>query len=284
MAAPLVALVTGTSLDDDDFDMPPLVEALARAGVEPRVLAWDDPAADVSRASLALLRSPWNYVHKYEAFLEWCDRCARLTRLLNPRDTVRWNSHKGYLLELEQRGVPIVPTRFIPAGPAPRLEPLVGDWDQVVIKPAVSAGSFATIRVGRDEVGRGEEHLRRFGAGRDMLVQRYMPAVETAGERSLVWLAGGFSHAIRKQPRWSGDEEVVSAGRVPIADDERALGERVLALVREPIAYARVDLVRDGAGALRLMELELIEPSLFFDKAPGAVDRFAEAIARLAWE
>lgn len=282
--APVIALVTATQTDEDDFDMPPLVAALERLHVTPRVMAWDDPEADFSISSLAVLRSPWNYVQNFDAFMVWCGRCARVTRLVNPLPVVTWNVHKGYLLELEARGIPIAPTRLVPRGSAPdtvALQRLIGQWGRVVLKPAVSAGSFATIHVGSDEVDMGVRHLETQLPARDMLLQRFMPSVETSGERSLVWLDGAFSHAIRKNPRWAGDDENVSAA-VPIADDERDLAERVLALVPGPILYARVDVLRDDAGAPLLMELELIEPSLFFAQAPGSADRFAAALARLA--
>jgi hypothetical protein len=281
---PVVALVTATKTDDDDFDMPPLVAALEGLGVAPRVLAWDDPAADFSTARLTVLRSPWNYVHKCDAFLAWCGRTARVTRLWNPLPVVTWNSHKSYLLELADRGIPIAPTRLVRRGrplDAAELPRLIAEWGRVVVKPAVSAGSFATIQVGADELTAGLGHLEEQLPARDMLLQRFIPAVGTSGERSLVWFDGAFSHAIRKSPRWAGDTEIVSAA-VPIADDERALAERVLALVPSPILYARVDLLRDDAGAPLLMELEVIEPSLFFAQAPGSVERFAAALARLA--
>jgi O-ureido-D-serine cyclo-ligase len=306
---PYVALATATAIGKGDFDMPPLLAALAAAGVEARVLAWDDPAAEAAFAGAraCVLRSTWNYVQQYERFLAWIDRCARVTRLLNPAPVVRWNSHKGYLLELEGRGIPIVPTRLVRRGGEARLADLIGDWPRAVVKPAVSAGSFGTIRVGAGDLADGQTHLDRLLAERDMLVQRYEPSVEAYGERSLIWLDGAFTHAVRKSPRFSGDREDVGTGAVPIAPDERALAERVLSLIWNPervpdlprwdsggeaacvptrlapgpLLYARVDLVRDPAGQPCLMELELIEPSLFFDQHPGSAARMAAAIARL---
>jgi hypothetical protein len=126
----------------------------------------------------------------------------------------------------------------------------------------------------------GEQHLRQFVLERDMLVQQYQPSVEDHGERCLIWLDGVFTHAVRKTARFVGDEERVSSEAVPIASDERALAERVLALAPGPLLYARVDLVRDGAARPLLMELELIEPSLFFGQSADSADRLARAIAR----
>ena len=111
------------------------------------------------------------------------------------------------------------------------------------------------------------------------MVQRWMPSVETYGERSLVWIDGEITHAIRKTPRFAGGVEQVS-GEVPIADDERAFAERALAPFASELLYARVDMVRDAEGVLRIMELELIEPSLFFQQSPAALARFVTAINR----
>ena len=108
---------------------------------------------------------------------------------------------------------------------------------------------------------------------------RWMPWVETNGERSIVWIDGAITHAIRKTPRFSGGSEQVS-GEVAIADDERAFAERALAPFASELLYARVDMVRDAEGTLRVMELELIEPSLFLVQSPRALERFVAAIAR----
>ena len=282
MPEPYLAVATATSVTKQDFDMPPLLAALAAVGVPARVLAWDDPGAQPGFAGAAgcLIRSTWNYVHKHEGFVEWASSVAAATPLWNPAEVVRWNSHKRYLLELESRGIPVVPTRLVPRTSGQSLTSAMGSWFDVVVKPAVSAGSFGTIRVrGRPEVPTGEQHLRQFVLDRDMLVQQYQPSVEDHGERCLIWLDGAFTHAIRKTARFVGDEERVSSEAVPIASDERKLAERVLTLVPGPLLYARVDLVRDAAARPQLMELELIEPSLFFDQAPGSADRLARAIA-----
>jgi glutathione synthase/RimK-type ligase-like ATP-grasp enzyme len=281
--SPYVAIATATSTAKEDFDEPPLREALAGAGVEARWLAWDDPGAQAgfAGAEACVIRSTWNYVRQHERFLAWVDQVAARTRLYNPAPVIRWNSHKRYLLQLEARGIPIVPTRLCRQGSEEPLAEVIGDWDDVVVKPAISAGSFGTLRAQRGDLRAGEAHLRSFLQERDMLVQRYEPAVEGYGERSLVWIAGVLSHAVRKQARFLGDQERVSAQAMPIADDERALAEQVLALAPGPLLYARVDLVRDPQQRPCLMELEVIEPSLFLVQQPGSAARLAAAIAAL---
>ena len=113
------------------------------------------------------------------------------------------------------------------------------------------------------------------------MVQRYMPSVEDEGERALVWIDGRFTHAVRKAPRFDGQDESVSEA-LELAPDELAFGERVMAQVQGDVLYARVDVMHAADGGLLLSELELIEPSLFLLQSPSALDRLVRAIlARL---
>ena len=154
-----------------------------------------------------------------------------------------------------------------------------------MIKPAVSAGSFRTLRVRRAELERGQAHLDLVLADQDALVQPYLPSVEDYGERALVWIDGALTHAVRKSARFSGDPQRVSDA-VAIAPDEAALAERILARLPDvanlpdpaPLLYARIDLARDAGGRPCLMELELIEPSLFLTRSPQALARLAAGI------
>ncbi len=277
MARPLdVVLVTASRLPRPDEGDGPLRAALAAEGLKADTRAWDDPTVDWASTRAAVIRSTWNYVQNHDAYLAWLDRCAAATDLWNPLPILRWNSHKRYLVELAGRGLPVVPTKLATAGS--RLSDLAGDWSDVVIKPAVSAGSFQTIRVSRDRFDEGQRHLDQ--ANRDMLVQPYLDSVDGYGERACVWIDGAFTHAVRKTARFAGDLQRVSEA-VPVADDERALGERIIAAVPGRLLYARVDLARDSEGRPCLMELELIEPSLFLDRSEAACTRLASALATL---
>jgi hypothetical protein len=279
-----VILATASTLPRPDEDDPPLRAALAALGVSARTCAWDDPSVDWSQARLCVIRSTWNYVRSYAPFLAWVDSCAAVTDLWNPAALVRWNSHKRYLLELAQAGLPVVPTRLVPASGSADLVRLAGDWAAVVIKPAVSAGSFGTRRIARaDFATAGQAHLDQLLAGaHDVLVQPFLESVESSGERALVWIDGSLTHAVRKSPRFAGDSQRVSEA-VAIEPDEAALAESILAaVVRQPLLYARVDVARDERGRPCVMELELIEPSLFLDRSPVALARLAAAIRRLA--
>lgn len=272
-----VAIVTCLDLPEPDVDEAPLLEALRARGLSTCAVGWDDPAVDWAQMRLAVLRSPWNYHHHVARFLAWCDATARSTTLRNPPDVVRWNAHKRYLVELGEAGLPIVPTTIVRPGDDLGLS-VSGD---VVIKPAVSAGSYATERFAlARERAAAERHLAALlEAGREAMLQPYQREVEGRGERAVVWIDGAFTHAVRKSPRFGSDDESVALAS--IEQDELALATRVLDHIgHDDLLYARVDVVRDDRGRPRLMELELIEPSLFLIQHPPALERFADVLAR----
>lgn len=277
-----IALATCRRLPEPDPDQQPLLAELRRLGAQAEMLAWDDPGADPGRFDLCVIRSTWNYIHDLPAFLAWTRRAARRTRLLNGADIARWNCDKRYLAALAKRGIPVVPTVFYPRGGRERLKDLVAGrgWEELVIKPQVSAASFMTRRFGQGRFKRAEEFLRRAGAERAMMIQPYVRSVETRGERSLVWIDGRLTHAVRKSPRLDDGQEAVRGAR--IADDERRFAEKILRAWSDRLLYARVDTARADDGSLMLMELELIEPSLFLAHSPRALRLFARACAAAA--
>lgn len=279
-----IALATCVTLPEVDVDAPLLHDALVARGAEVELLAWDDPAARFD-ADACVVRSTWNYwlPGSHARFLAWIERTAKATRLYNPARVLAWNLHKRYLVELERRGVPVVPTVLLPRGERRSLDDVMRALgsEKVVIKPAVSAGSYRTRMVERRDLADGEAHLRALCDDGDALVQPYVASVEGWGERSLVCIDGQLMHAVRKNPRFGGEHESVSAA-LPIEDDERALAERALSRVDEPLLYARIDMARDDRGQPMLMELELCEPSLFLAQNPAALARFADAIVSRA--
>ncbi len=231
-----------------------------------------------------VIRSTWDYHHRAAEFLGWIARLeASGVRVWNPAPLVRWNLDKHYLVELENRGVPVVPTVTLMRGSPTALLDLLesAGWDQAVVKPAVSASAYETWRTSRASAA---GDVGRFGAlvaAGDVLLQPYVAAVEQ-GEWSLCFFGGRYSHAVLKRPR-QGDFRVQLelGGEVLVAAPEPAVvaqAETIVALLPPPWLYARVD----GCvvnGALVLMELELIEPTLFFHADPGAPTRFAEALS-----
>jgi len=269
-------VATCVELPEPDVDEAPLAAALAAGGFAAELVGWDDPAVDWDAPVPTLLRSTWNYPLVAEAFLAWIDRASAAAPLLNPADIVRDNLRKRYLLALAARGVPVVPTTLVERGQPYDLAAFAAP--RVVIKPEVGAGSLGTrLFDPRDPAA--ALHLAELTTHGAALIQPYVASVEAYGERSLVWIDGALSHAIRKTPRFSGDSERVD-GPFPITDDERAVATAALAPIASRILYGRVDLARDDHDQPMVMELELIEPSLFFAHHPGSVDRFVAALRR----
>ena len=278
-----VALASCADLPEPDLDEAPLLEALRAVGLTAAVLAWDDPAADFSAARLTVLRATWNYPLRPRAFLDWAEATARVTALWNPLPAVRWNLHKGYLLDLERHGVAVAPTELLRQGSDRRLDRVMAErgWTEVVVKPAVSAASYRTRRIRPGQEAAGEDHLRALLADGDALVQAYLPSVEGYGERAVMWIDGELTHAVRKSPRFDADDESISEA-LPISPAEAELAHAGVARATEATGeapmYARIDLAPGPAGDPVVMELELIEPSLFFPQSRLALEAFVAAI------
>ncbi len=277
-------VATCRTLPEVDVDAGPLAIALAAHGFAAELVAWDDPTIDWDAPIPTILRSTWNYALDVVGFLSWVDRVSETSTLWNPPAIVHGNVHKRYLVDLAARGVPTVPTRIVERGTTVDLGELADEigTQRLVIKPEVGAGSIGTrvFTIGGPPTNpTPHAHLASLTSRGAALVQPYVASVEGYGERSLVWIDGELSHAIRKAPRFVGDIERVE-GPFPILREERIVADAALAPVVDKILYGRVDLARDDDGNPMVMELELVEPSLFFARQPGAADRFAAGLRR----
>ena len=281
-----VAIATAADARGLDEDEPLLLAALADRGVDAEVAVWDDPAVEWRRFDLVVVRSTWDYATKHDAFVAWAERVAAETSIANPAPVLRWNTDKRYLDDLARARVPVVPTAWLEPGQPPVLP----EWDELVVKPAVSAGARDTARYRAAARADAVVHAASLlGDGRVVMVQPYVADVDRAGETALVFIGGEYSHAIAKGPILRPGAGPVEGLFAPEEIEprtataaERELAEAVLAAVpggAEGLLYARVDVVIDGDGAPALLELELTEPSLFLTFADGAGARLASAIA-----
>jgi glutathione synthase/RimK-type ligase-like ATP-grasp enzyme len=279
-----IAFVTNPKHPEIEDDDRPLAAALARRGGLVLTSSWDDPGFAWDKVDLALLRSPWDYHHRSDEFLSWLARVEKQTRVLNDPDVVRWNINKRYLLELESKGVPTVPTAFVARGEAVSLGALCAErgWETVVLKPSVSADSWETIRVKRENWSEGQAYLDRHRPDREIMVQPFVKDVEQGGEHSLIFFGGAYSHAVRKNSAFQGGRHVGPEGRPSDpGGDAVAMAKDVLAKAGLPeVPYARVDVARDDRGAPLLLELELFEPTLFFLERPGSEEALAAILMK----
>ena len=274
-------IATCRPLPEPDPDEVLLLEALTRAGVSARMAPWHDDGEWWDEPIPTLIRSTWDYIHDVDGFLAWADRAAEAAPFWNGVDVIARNIHKRYLLDLAASGIPVASTVLVERHAPGDLSAISAaqGWEDVIVKPAVGASSFATHRYGRDQLVDGQAHLEWLLERTDVLVQPYLRSVDGSGERALIWIDGEFTHAVRKTPRFGGEDEHVSEA-IAIAPDELALGEHVLAPIAADLLYARVDVARDDAGAPLVMELELIEPSLYLLQHPPALDRLVGGIVR----
>ncbi|GIH68755.1 ATP-grasp domain-containing protein [Sphaerimonospora thailandensis] len=284
-------VTTGHPVAGHDDEREIVLAAWYGAGIEGSPAAWDDPRVDWSSFDAAVVRSTWDYIDSRDGFVAWAHRAGTATRLFNPASVIEWNTDKTYLKDL---GVPIVPTCW--ASPGARFsgkgssEGGFPDWDEYVVKPAVSAGARGALRTA-DRVAAEKHAAGLLDEGRTVMIQPYLRTVEHEGELSLLYFGGQFSHAVRRHPMLS-DTRRTTEERATLRDpddDQFALAERVLdqCARRFPgeapadLLYARVDLVRMPDGEPVLMELEVVEPYLFLRYELAAPDMFAQALVEL---
>lgn len=287
---PRVALVTYDPRPETskDADLPVLLEALRAAGAEADAVFWDDAGVDWGGYDLAVIRSTWDYSWRAAEFVAWAERCAKATRLANPAAVVRWNTDKRYLGDLAEAGVPVVPTRYLAPGDPADLP----DGHEYVVKPASGAGARYAARYTPEQRQTAVRHLARMHEeGLTAMVQPYVKAIDTGGERALQFFGGRLLHASRKRavlaPGTAFDaDKVAHPGLEPWTPTpaELAVAERALAAVPEAdeLLYARVDLVDGEDGEPRVMELELVEPNLFLFLHPESVSAVVEAVLAAA--
>lgn len=280
---PTVAIVTCSQLPDLDGDESLLLDPLRARGVDPVPVVWDDDRVDWNSFDASVIRCTWDYSTRRGRFLAWA---RSVPRLYNPARLLEWNTDKRYLGVLAGRGVPVVPTTWLPPGTGVEL-PDAGEW---VLKPSVGAGSRDAGRYLMGDVAQRERALelvsRLHTAGTTVMAQPYLDDVDVNGERALVYVDGVFSHAVRKSAMLDGPYEgdvglfkPESIAATTATEAELSLGKTVLdAVDGEPPLYARVDVVGSDDELLLLLELELTEPSLFYAHGDGAAERMAEAI------
>ena len=278
-----IAYVSCKDLPEPDIDESPLVEGLRAAGHDASVAGWDDDSVDWSRFDAILIRATWNYAWNLDAFRAWLGRVNAQTTLINPIATLEWNLHKGYLDELMRAGVPIVPTLFFETQQPASVASLCADrgWSRIVIKPTVSAGSFGTraFDLRKGESDEAQAFFNEMIGRREMMIQRYIPSVDSVGETALIVIDGQLTHAIEKRPRFDDQDEQVHL-RESISQEMRLIADQVVTAANMDHLYARVDVIPDDDGSLMLSELEMLEPSLFFPFCDHAVEVFVRGVER----
>jgi len=269
-------------------DDQPLADALTARGFHVEPEPWTDIDPDTHLVSdPVVLRSTWDYHRVPTMFVAWLDAMADSGRvLLNPADVARANIDKSYLQAMTTAGIAMPHSRWIDKPDAVILNAILQEehWVQAVLKPRIGATAHGTFLITSESLPAEEDLAPARASG--ALVQEFIPEIRDHGEMSLVYAGGVFSHAVVRRAK-DGDFRVQKdfGGAVEAVMPSPAIlafGESVMAQVPESCVYARVDVVASPRGPL-LMELELIEPELYFSIVPGSAERMADAIvARLA--
>jgi hypothetical protein len=271
-----------TLSEDDEL----FARALERRGARVRAMPWDDKSFAWSSADIVVIRSTWDYHHRLADYLAWVERVSATTTLHNDARVVKWNSHKTYLGELAREGVPVIHTVFASAGADLDLEAVkrVHGWHDVVVKPAVSNAAHETRRFASGAHGDAQAHLDRLLPVRDVMIQPHLSELAEQGELSLLFARGTFTHAVRRRSALVNGHPMPKSASAEAPARALECAERVLTgaqaltgVTPNDYLYGRVDLAPSGADFL-LLELELIEPSLFLLHAPAAAESYAEAL------
>jgi hypothetical protein len=274
-------------------DWPLVRAALDGCGVDAVPVVWSDPSAHWPSFDLIVANGAWDNIHRPDAFLDWVGaREQDRTPTVNSPATLRWNLDKRYLLQLEAAGVPIVPTTWVEplsgggAGAVPAFSLPEGE---VVVKPSISGGGHQTARYEPEAHELARAHVHDLvAAGRTAMVQPYQDSVDDRGEHGLIFLAGRFSHAIHKAPMirpGAGPLDSLIDNQITVAATaspaELELGRRAVAAAEDvlgPTTYARVDMVTGAGGEPALLELELLDPVLFFVHHEDGAATFAAVL------
>jgi hypothetical protein len=282
-----IALVTYRDLPQLTPEDQLVCSFLRTLGVQAHAVIWDDPDVAWDSYQAVVVRSCWDYHVHPSRFITWLTHLEHLeVPLWNPAPILRWNMHKTYLRDLQTQAVAVPPTCWLERGCNAELATILADqgWKEAVIKPAISATAYNTWRTTREQ---GSQDQSRFAASlqhADILVQQFMDPIVTDGEWSFAFFQKQYSHAVLKKAK-SGDFRVQDdfGGTIEVLSPGMALieqAQQIINCINDPLLFARVDgIERDGQ--LVLMELELIEPFLFLQSDPHAVERFAHAILTL---
>lgn len=304
MSKPRLLLATSASMPNLYPDDAGLLDALADRGFDPSIEVWNDKNVNWEDAAATVVRSVVDYASHRAEFLQWANS---VPRILNQADILEWSSDKHYLIELEKRGLDIIPTTWISAAKnysKQQVDARFPALDDFVLKPTVSSGQRDIGRYSvesADQKRHALDHaMKLLQSGRDLMLQRYESAIETYGEISFVFFNGLLSHAVEKQgalaPKQENDEtihEVEVSPYEPSLEEMRwveVLRRAVHGYIRdrrghdEQMLYLRADLVPDGEGKFLVMEVALADANLYLNQVEGGLENFADAISvRVFW-
>lgn len=262
-----------------------VVAALESQNLRVTRKSWSDPLFDWSTTRYALFRTTWDYFERAEEWNNWLAMVSKKTQLINSHEIVRWNMDKHYLNDLMRRGINVPQIKYIEVGDQVQLGQLLSEMDEevVILKPCFSASARHTYKIEGHVSEALERTFQALIKVEAMMLQPFQHSVPLKGEVSMMIMGGEFTHAVLKKPK-SGDFRVQddfggSVAPYMPSNAEIAFAEAAVAACPTPPIYARVDIIEDNKGELALIEIELIEPELWFRLHPEAAAVLGKAIA-----
>lgn len=275
---------TGNYSDVSEEENGNLLHFLQEKGLPVSFQIWDDPTVDWSHFDAVIMKSPWDYFDKIDAFYTWLNELEKLNCLvLNPLQTIRWNADKLYFKGMAEQGIEVVPTVWLNQGDAFDAAQVFAQLgvEKIIIKPRVSGGAKNTLALTQQEALAGTAEINELLQQEPFMVQPFVPEVASKGEWSFLFFGSKYSHSVLKTVK-PGDFRVQHffGGTIHTPEPPAALlgtAQTIVDKFASDCLYARVDGVEID-GRLVLMELELIEPFLFMATSTGAMERYYEAL------
>ncbi|MCL9806279.1 ATP-grasp domain-containing protein [Flavobacterium amniphilum] len=281
-----IALLTCKNLPDLLPADQQLIPLLANYNIKAVPAVWDDKSIDWTQFDYLVFRNTWDYFEKETAFNNWLEHIENLNiKCLNSIEVIKQNKHKFYLRELEKQGIKIIPTVFIDKTEQLNLSAIIpSHWQKAVIKPAFSGGAYQTAVFEKKDLENINQEYKTIASEKELLLQEFIPEIHSLGETSFIFFNKKFSHCINKKPL-EGDFriQVQYGGKYSLINPDNQLiakAQKVVETFQSDLLYARVDgIIMDGE--LHLMEIECIEPDLYFNLSEGAHERFLQSILEL---
>ena len=269
-------------LDEDQL----LLDALLKNNINAIRKDWNDKNFDWNKTKYAIFRTTWDYFENFKEFLCWIKKTKKKTIFINSAEIIHWNIDKKYLIDLSKKGINISPTLFINKKTKTSLTSLFKKtkWKTAIIKPSISGAARHTYKITASNYLNYEKIFNQLIKKECMLFQQFLDNVITHGEISLIFIGKEYTHAVIKKAK-DGDFRVQDdhGGTVEIyhpTKDEILFGKKCLKAIPFQPTYSRIDIIKDNNNNPSLVELELIEPELWFRNYPEAAKKLAKEITK----
>lgn len=268
------------SLYEDEM----LIHALQQTQLKVCRVSWSNPNFDWHNTRAVLFKSTWDYYYQFKQFSAWLGQIKQHTIMINPVEIIEWNLNKKYLIDLENKGIRIVDSIIIEQGKNVALDSFFQQFNtsDFVVKPLISGSARHTFKVTHNNITNTQLQFNQLIQHEGFIAQPFQQSIMSHGEISLMVIDGQFTHAVLKKSR-AGDFRVQDehGGTVHpyfASAEEIKFAEQTIAACNPKPMYARVDLIRNNKDQLVLMELELIEPELFFRFEQSATFKLADSV------